>query len=174
MSRTLTPLEQWEDVKTKRQKLLAEVASEATLRWSSRPVTGASILREIEERRDKRFQALGLRGRTIMLGVGVLTIADNDEWIAHISYDFVTGKVRVMILGEPDGAMEFISDLTDNDMVLDALVKEYEKLQAPYTRRPIAGKKRSRSKIAPNQLEVGEAVMPVFGKPETGKKARKR
>lgn len=125
---------------------------------------------------NKTFDWLG--NQVVMkLGISTLIVITTD-WHAHIGYDAVTGKPRVRIIGtEVEPAIEVLQDAVPEtefgDAMADAVATEYERLQAPYSRTPIPGKKKARTRVAPDQTEVGDHQgTPVFGKPETGKKRK--
>lgn len=111
---------------------------------------------------------------SLKLQVGLLTIISR-EWHAQFWYDHNNGKKAVRVIGDPEAfAVDFhkLVPYADEETKLVISV-ETKYLQDPYNRRPIPGKKKPREKVATDQSEVGGTVIPLFGRPETGKKPRK-
>lgn len=130
-----------------------------------------------EENMFPRWRVEG-KGNVVIGGATFGKIMTGEGWHADVMIDLVTGALFVRIIGhEVDRAVEVLSehapDTEFGQAVLDAVTTEHERLSAPYARTPVPGKKKAKSRAHSDQLEMGDGV-PVFGKPETGRKAKKQ
>lgn len=119
------------------------------------------------------------QGDDLLLRLSYMTLTlITPEWHAQLWVDQVTGKFAVRIVGDPDVARKGLEGLVGHDVwrsISPAVMEECEKRKDPYQRIPIPGKKKSEKKgPASNTGADVSAEGPVFGKPETGKRRRKK